>query len=129
MIGPSGLYGLGLYLGIAKQLPGKEVICHVCIHPVHVDRWCDYMAWQIKGPVVVIMLDRDENNSPQRCACMRGTSLVVLSAGRIPIMVIGPVDCFDWMRVCGTVDFSPGGVRIGEKGERCVTDLQLMLRR
>ena len=84
------------------------------------DRLCDYMAWQIKGPVVVIMTDMDENNSPQRCACMRGTSLGVLSAGRIPIMVIGrfdcgggPVDCSDWTRVRGAVDFSPGGVRIG----------------
>ena len=34
MIGPSGLYGLGLHLGIAEQLPGKEVICDVCVHPV-----------------------------------------------------------------------------------------------
>ena len=25
----------------------------------------------------------------------------------------GPVDCSDWMRVRGAVDFSPGGVRIG----------------
>ena len=24
-----------------------------------------------------------------------------------------PVDCSDWMRVRGAVDFSPGGVRIG----------------
>ena len=81
---------------------------------------CDYMAWQIKGPVMVIMLDRHENNSPQWCACKRGTSLGVLSAGRIPRMVIGridceggPVDCSDWTRVHGAVDFSPGGVRIG----------------
>ena len=43
--------------------------------PCDMDRLCDYMAWQIKGPVMVIMLDRDENNSPQRCACKRGTSL------------------------------------------------------
>ena len=71
--------------------------------PCGVDRLCDYMAWQIKGSVVVVMTDRDENDSPQRCACMRGTSLGVLSTGRIPIMVIGridcgggPVDCSDW---------------------------------
>ena len=32
---------------------------------------------------MVIMTDRDENNSPQRCACKRGTSLGVLSAGRL----------------------------------------------
>ena len=61
--------------------------------PCDVDRLCDYMAWHIKGPVLVIMLDRDENNSPQWCACMRGTSLGVLSAGRIPLMVIGQIDC------------------------------------
>ena len=69
---------------------------------------------------MVIMLDGDEDNSPQRGACMRGTSLGVLSAGRIPLMVIdhidcggGPVDCSDWTRVRGAVNFSPGGVRIG----------------
>ena len=33
--------------------------------PCDVDRLCDYMAWQIKGPVVAIMTDGDENNSPQ----------------------------------------------------------------
>ena len=88
--------------------------------PCDVDRLCDYMAWQIKGPVVLIRTDMDENNSPQRCACTRGTSLGVLSAGRILIMAIvridcgsGPRDCSDWTRVRGVVDFSPGGVRIG----------------
>ena len=35
---------------------------HLC-PPCDVYRLCDYMAWQIKGPVMVIMLDRDENNS------------------------------------------------------------------
>ena len=88
--------------------------------PCDVDRLCDYMAWQIKGSVIIIMLDWDENNSPQRCACKCGTLLGVLSAGRIPRLVIGrfdcgggPVDCSDWTRVRGAVDFSPGGVRIG----------------
>ena len=81
----------------------------------------------------MVMTDRDENNSSQQCTCTRGTSLGVLSAGRIPIMVIGrfgcrsdPVDCSDWMRVRGAVDFSPGGVRIGyirrALGERYSTD-------
>ena len=77
------------------------------------------MAWQIKGSVVVVMTDRDDNNRLQQCAFVRGTSLGVLSAGRIPIMVInrigcggGPVDCSDWMRVRSAVDFLPGGVRI-----------------
>ena len=29
-----GLYGLGVDLGIAEQLPGKEVVCLVCVHAV-----------------------------------------------------------------------------------------------
>ena len=51
---------------------------------------------------------------------MFGTSLGVLSAGRIPITVIGrigggggPVGCSDWLRVRGAFVISPGGVRIG----------------
>ena len=91
--------------------------------PCDVDRLCDYMEWQIKGPVMIIMLDWDENNSPQRCAGKRGTFLGVLSAGRIPCLVIGrincggdPVDSSDWTRVCGAIDFSPGEVRIGYIG-------------
>ena len=84
------------------------------------DRLSGYRTWQIKGPVVIIMLDRDIDNNPQRCVCMCGTSLWVLSAGRIPLMVIGwidcggsPVDCSDWTRVHSAVDFSAGGVWIG----------------
>ena len=49
-----------------------------------------------------------------------GTSLGVLSAGRIMIMVIGlfdcgggPVGCSDWLSVHGAVVVCPGGVRIG----------------
>ena len=61
--------------------------------PCDVDRLCDYMARQIKGSVVVVMTDRNENNSPQRCTCTRGIPLGVLSAGRIPIMVIGRIGC------------------------------------
>ena len=35
------------------------------LHPPRdVDRWCDYIAWQIKGPVLLIMADKDENNGP-----------------------------------------------------------------
>ena len=44
----------------------------------------------------------------------------VLSAGRIPLMVIGQIGCgggpvgrSDWLRVCGAVVAWPGGVRIG----------------
>ena len=85
--------------------------------PCDVDRLCDRKAWKIKELEVVVMND---DNRFQRCACVRGTSLGVLSAGRIPIMVIGrigygggPMGCSDWLRVCGTVVFLPGGVRIG----------------
>ena len=76
------------------------------------DRLCDHRTWQIKGPVVIIVLDRDEDNSLQWCACMRRTSLGVLSTGRILLMVIGRiecggglVDCSGWTRVRGAVDF------------------------
>ena len=69
---------------------------------------------------MILMLDWDEHNSPQRCAGERGTSLGVLSAGRIPCLVIGRIDCgggpvdgSDWTRVRGAVDFSSGEVRIG----------------
>ena len=75
---------------------------------------------RIHGRSVVVMTDGNDNNRLQRCACVRGTSLGVLSAGRIPIMVIGrigcgggPVGCSDWQRVCGAVVVWPGGVRIG----------------
>ena len=81
------------------------------------------------------MTDGNDNNRLQRCACMRGTSLGVLSAGRIPIMVIGwigcgggPVGCSDWLRVCGAVVVWPGGVRIGYIREYRVRVLQLMPR-
>ena len=51
--------------------------------------------------------------------CVGGTSLGVLSAGGIAIMVIGLFDgggsqvgCSDWLSVCGPVVACPGGVRI-----------------
>ena len=66
------------------------------------------------------MTDGNDNDRLRRCACVRGSSLGVLSAGRIPIMVIGqigcgggPVGCSDWLRVRGAVVVWPGGVRIG----------------
>ena len=69
---------------------------------------------------MILMLDWDEHNSPQRCAGEHGTSLGVLSAGRIPCLVIGRIECgggpadgSDLTRVRGAVDFSPGEVRIG----------------
>ena len=65
-------------------------------------------------PVFVLMLDRDRDISARRCACMRRISLGVLSAGRIPHMVIGcfacggsPIDCSDWTLTDCVVDFSP----------------------
>ena len=95
---------------------GKNVIYHVYIHPVF-----------------VLMLNRDRNISPRRCACMRGTSVGVLSAGRISLMLSGCfafggglVDCSDWPRVYCAVHFSPGGVWIGyirqELWDRSLTD-------
>ena len=84
------------------------------------DRLCANMTRQIKedkGDVVVEMTDRNDNNRLQQCAGVCGTSLGVLSAGRIPILVIGQfgcvrgsVGCSDWLRVC-VVIFSPRGVR------------------
>ena len=82
---------------------------------------------------MVVMTHRDANNSPQRCACTRRTSMGVLSAGRFPIMVIGqfdcgggPVDGSDWTLARGAVYFLPGGVRIGyirrALWERSLTD-------
>ena len=56
------------------------------------------------------MTDRNDNNSLQRCAGVRETSLGVLSAGGIPIRMIGRFGCgrgsvgyFDRLRVCGAV--------------------------
>ena len=86
--------------------------------PCDVDRLSHQNAWQIKELKVVVMTDGYDNISLQRCACGCGTSLGVLSAGRIPIVVIrqigcGPVGRSDWLRVCGAVVAWPGGVRIG----------------
>ena len=82
--------------------------------PCDVDRLCHQMARQIKGSVVVIMTDGNDNNSLQWCACVCVTSLGVLSAGRVPLMVIGrigcgggPAGCSDWLRVCGAIVTSP----------------------
>ena len=87
--------------------------------PCVVDRLCGYST-KIKVPGFVLMLNRDRNISPRRCACMSGTSLGILSGGRISLMMIGcftygggSVDCSDWPRVDCAVDFSPGGVWIG----------------
>ena len=87
--------------------------------PCDVDRLCDQMARQIKVSEVVVMTDGNDNNRLQWCACVRGTWLGILSAGRIPIMGIGrigcgggPVGCSDWLRMSGAVVISPGGVRI-----------------
>ena len=65
------------------------------------------------------MIHVDENNSGCRCACVRGVSLGIFSAGRISLMLTGcrvcvggSVDCSDWPRADCAVDFSPGEVRI-----------------
>ena len=65
--------------------------------PCVVDRLGGYST-KIKVPGFVLMLNRDRNISPRRCAYMCGK---------------GPVDCSDWPRVDCVVDFSPGGVWIG----------------
>ena len=87
--------------------------------PCVVDRLCGYTT-EIKVPRFVHMLNRDRNNSAQRCACMCDASLGVFSAGRISLTLIGcsacvggSVDCSDWLRSDCAVDFSPGGVWIG----------------
>ena len=61
----------------------------------------------------------NDNNRVQRYACVPGTSLGVLSAGRIASMVIGlfdggggPLGCSDWLSEHGAVVVCPGGVRI-----------------
>ena len=60
------------------------------IHPpCDVDRLSDRNAWQIKEFTVLVMTDGDDSNRHQRCACVRGTSLGILCAGRILLMVIG----------------------------------------
>ena len=67
----------------------------------------------------VSMIHVDENNSGRRCACVRGVSLGIFSAGRISLMLTGcsicvggSVDCSDWPRADCVVDFSPREVGI-----------------
>ena len=88
--------------------------------PCDVDRLSDQNVWRIKELTVVVMTIGNDNNRFQGCACVRGTSLGVLSAGSIPIMVIGrigggggPMGRSDWLRECCVVVVWPGGVRIG----------------
>ena len=122
----------GIDAGYCRTITWEERYLPCSHPPCVVDRLCGYRTWQIKGPVFSIMLDKDGDNSPLRCACLRGT-LGVLSAARIPLMVIGwiacggdPVDCSDWTRVDCAVDFSPGGVWISyirdELWDRSSTD-------
>ena len=54
---------------------------------------CKGDEWQIKALDVVVITDGYDNNRIQRCAGMCRTGLGVLSAGTIPIKVIGLVDC------------------------------------
>ena len=122
----------GTDAGYCRTITWKECDLPRLYPPCVVDRLCGYST-KIKVPVFVLMLDRDRDISPRRCACMRGLSLGVLSAGRIPLMVIGcfafgggPVDCSECTRVDCAVDFSPGGVWIGyirrEPWNRSLTD-------
>ena len=102
----------GADAGYCRTITWEERYLPSLHPPCVVDRVCGYRTLQIKVPVFDISL--------RRCARMRGTSLGVLSAGRIPLMVIGcftceggPVDSYDWPRMDCAVDFSPGGVWTG----------------
>ena len=109
----------GIDAGYCRTIIWEERYLPLLHPPCVVDRLCGYST-KIKVLGFVFMLNRDRDISPRRCACMRGTSMGVLSTGRIPLMVIGcftcgggPVDCSHWPRVDCTVDFLPGEVWIG----------------
>ena len=77
------------------------------------------MNGRSKALEVMVISKGNDNNRVQRCACARGPSLGVLSAGRIATTVIGlsdggggPLGCSDWRSVRGAVVVCPGGVRI-----------------
>ena len=107
----------GLILGIAEQLPGKNVIYHVYIHPV---LWIG---------CVVIGHGRSKYLSLSLGLIRIGTLAPVgvlvcagLHWGSFPWEGFrsgcfacggGPVDGSDWPRVDCAVDFAPGGVWIG----------------
>ena len=91
--------------GSCRSMAWEERYLPWLYPPCVVDRLCGYMT---------------EINSTRRCACVRGASLGVFSAGRISHKLIGCsacvgglVDCSDWPRSNCAVDFSPGGVGIG----------------
>ena len=65
---------------------------------------CGAVVWyctKIKVPGYVLMLNRDRNISTQRCACTRGTSLGVFSAGRISLMAAAPLWAVRWTVLIG----------------------------
>ena len=89
--------------------------------------------WIVSELEVVVTPGGGDDIRFQRCACVRGTSVCVISAGKLPILVIGPFDgeggpleCSDWlgrlswwawlaarrMSVRSMVVICPGGVRI-----------------
>ena len=101
--------------------------------PCDVDRFCGRDEWQIKELEVVVTPSGGNDIRFQQCACARETSVSVISAGMLPILVIGlsdcvggPLGCSDWlvrlswwawlasrrMSVRSAVVVYPGGVRI-----------------
>ena len=88
--------------------------------------------WQIKELEVVVTPSGGDDIRFQQCACVRGTSVSVISAGMLPILAIGlsdcvggPLGCSDWlvrlswawlagrrMSMHSAVVVCPGGVRI-----------------
>ena len=101
--------------------------------PCDVDRLCGHDEWQIKELEVVVTSGGGDDIRFQRCACVCGTSVCVISVGKLPILVIGlfdgegvPLGCSDWlgrltwwawlaarrMSMRSAVVICPGGVRI-----------------
>ena len=116
-------------LGIAGQLPGKNVIYLAYIHPV---LWigCVVIVRRSKYLSLSVCLIGIGTLAPGGvlvCARLRwgsfpreGFSAWCFTCGG------GPVDCSDWTRVDCAVDFLPGGVWIGyirrEPWDRSLTD-------
>ena len=82
----------GPYEGYCRSIAWEERYLPRLHPPCVVDRLCGYTT-EIKVPALVLMLNRARNNSARRCACMRGTSLEVFSAGRISLTLTGCSAC------------------------------------
>ena len=99
--------------------------------PCDVDRFFDREEWQIKDLEAVVTPSGGDDVRFLLCACVRRTSVGVISPEMLPILVIGlldcvggPLGCSDWlcrlswwawlagrrMSVCGAVVVCPGVV-------------------